>query len=133
MALVPFQLALVPLSFLERLRPSGLAPLKLKVEAWLGVSQYMHKKTNLWKLELNWSSKLRDINERKNTLVTRSCVHSDAWFRDLKFYTWGSQNQIRWKLLFSCKLHHFRESRSSQCFIQSTSPHYLLPIKVLCS
>ena len=33
MALVPFQLALVPLSFLERLRPSGLAPLKLKVEA----------------------------------------------------------------------------------------------------
>ena len=50
----------------------------------LGVSQHMHKITNLWKFELNWSSKLRDINERKkNTLVTRSCVLSDAWFRDL--------------------------------------------------
>ena len=32
MALVPFHLALVPLSFLELLRPSGLAPLKLKIE-----------------------------------------------------------------------------------------------------
>ena len=27
--------------------------------------------------------------KEKNTLVTRSCVLSDAWFRDLKFYTWG--------------------------------------------
>ena len=32
-----------------------------------------HKITNLWKFELNWSSKLRDKNERKkNTLVTVS-------------------------------------------------------------
>ena len=30
----------------------------------LGVSQHMHKITNLWKFELNWSSKLRDNNER---------------------------------------------------------------------
>ena len=48
----------------------------------LGVSQHMHKITNLWKFELNWSSKLRDNNERKNTL-------SDAWFRDLKSQFWG--------------------------------------------
>ena len=34
----------------------------------------MHKITNLWKFELNLSSKLRDNNERKNTLVKRSCV-----------------------------------------------------------
>ena len=27
--------------------------------------------------------------KEKNTLVTRSCVLSDAWFRDLKFLTWG--------------------------------------------
>ena len=48
----------------------------------LGVSQHMHKITNLWKFELNWSSKLRDKNERKKThLVTQSCVLSDAWFR----------------------------------------------------
>ena len=48
------------------------------------VSQHMHKITNLWKFELNWSSKLWDMNERKNTLLT-SCVLSDAWFLDLKF------------------------------------------------
>ena len=46
------------------------------------VSQHMHKKTNLWKFEFNWSSMLWDNNERKNTLVTRSCVLSDAWFRE---------------------------------------------------
>ena len=57
----------------------------------LGVSQYIHKITNLWKFELNRSSKLQDNNERKNTLVTRSCVLSDAWFWDLKF--WNS-----WKI-----------------------------------
>ena len=51
----------------------------------LTVSQHMHKITNLWKFKLNRSSKLRDKNGRKNTLVTRSCVLSDAWFRDLKF------------------------------------------------
>ena len=48
----------------------------------LGVSQHMHKITNLWKFELNWSSK-------KNTLVKRRCVLSDDWFRDLKIYFWG--------------------------------------------
>ena len=51
----------------------------------LGVSQHMHKITNLWKFELKWSSKVQDMNELKNTIVTRSCVLSDAWFRDLKF------------------------------------------------
>jgi hypothetical protein len=49
----------------------------------------MHKITNLWKFELNRSSKLRDNNERKNTLVTRSCVRLDGWFWDLKFDIWG--------------------------------------------
>ena len=40
----------------------------------LGVSQHMHKTTNLWVFELNRSSNLRDDNERKYTLVTRNCV-----------------------------------------------------------
>ena len=40
----------------------------------LGVSHHMHKITNLWKFELKRSSKLRDNNERKNILVTWSCV-----------------------------------------------------------
>ena len=51
----------------------------------LGVSQHMQKITNLWKFELNCSSKLWDNNKRKNTLVTWSCVLSDPCFRDLKF------------------------------------------------
>ena len=50
----------------------------------LSESQHMHKITNLRKFELNWSSKLRDNNERKCVLATRSCVLSDAWFQDLK-------------------------------------------------
>ena len=45
----------------------------------LSVSQHMHKITNLLKkLWLSWSSKLRDNNGRKNTLVKRRCVLSDA-------------------------------------------------------
>ena len=31
----------------------------------------MHKITNLWKFGLNWSSKLQENNERKNTLVAQ--------------------------------------------------------------
>ena len=50
-----------------------------------GVSQHVHKITNLWKFELNWWSKLRDNNEIKNTLVSRICVQLDGWFRDLNF------------------------------------------------
>ena len=38
----------------------------------LGVSHHLRKKTSLWKFELNWASKLRDNNEKKNTLVTQS-------------------------------------------------------------
>ena len=49
----------------------------------------MHEVTNLWKFELNQSSELQDNNERKNTLVVRSCVLSDAWYRDLNFWIWG--------------------------------------------
>ena len=51
--------------------------------------RHMQKITNLYKFELNRSSKLGDNNERKNTLVTWSCSLSDAWFWDLKFYIWG--------------------------------------------
>ena len=51
----------------------------------LGGSQHMHTITNLCKFKLNLSSKLRDNNERKNTIVTQSRVLSDAWFQDLIF------------------------------------------------
>ena len=43
----------------------------------LGVSHHKHKITSLWKFGLNWSSKLRENDERKNTLVGRICVLSD--------------------------------------------------------
>ena len=98
----------------------------------VGVSQHMHKITNLSKLELNRSMNLRDNKERNNTIVTRSCVRLDGWFRDLRFLNLRSRNQIREKLLPSRKLWHFRGSRFSQCFIPSTSPHYSSPRKVLC-
>ena len=43
----------------------------------LGVSQHIHKLTNLWKFELNWSSKFGENGKRKNTLVGQMCVLSD--------------------------------------------------------
>ena len=60
----------------------------------LGVSQhYMHKILNLWKFELNWSSKFRDINERKNTeLCAFRCLISRSQILNLR-----SRNQIRGK------------------------------------
>ena len=39
----------------------------------------MHKITNLWKFGLTWSSKLQELNERKNTFVSQICVLSDAY------------------------------------------------------
>ena len=83
----------------------------------VGVSQHMHKITNMWKFELNRSSKLRDSNERKkHPCHTKLCA-----FRWL--ISRPQVLQIRGKLLLSRKLWHFRGSRFSQCFIPSTSPH----------
>ena len=48
-----------------------------------------YAKNNLWKFELNWSSKLQGKNGRKNAIDTQSCVLSDAWFWDLKILFWG--------------------------------------------
>ena len=76
----------------------------------LGVSQHMHDKTNLWKYELNWSSKLQENNGRKKAHVHQLyCAFRCLIFRP--------QNQtpgleIKW----SC---------FSQCFILSTALHYL--------
>ena len=60
----------------------------------VGVSQHMHKITNLWKFELNRSSNLQDNNGRKNTVVTRSYVRLDGWFRDLKFSDTSSSKLV---------------------------------------
>ena len=64
-------------------------------------SLHRHNITNRWQFELNWSSKLRDNNERRNTLVT--CLISRHKILNLR-----SRNQIRGKLPLSRKLRHFR-------------------------
>ena len=96
----------------------------------VGSSQQMHWITNLWKFELNRSPKLRDINERKNTIVA-PWLHKVVCFQMLDFETSNSKSEVSksnsWKitsLSSSRKLRHFRGSCFSQCFILSTSPHY---------
>ena len=89
----------------------------------LGVSQHMLKTKNLWKFELNRSSKLWDINERKKTPLSHHGHTKLCAFRCL-ILNLRSWNQIRGKLLLSRKLCHFRGSCFSQCFILSISPHY---------
>jgi hypothetical protein len=96
----------------------------------VGVSQHMHKITNLWKFELNWSLKLRDNNERKkHPCHTKLCTL--RWLTP-QVLNPRSPNQICGKLLLSQKLWHLRGSCFSQCCIPSTSPHYSSPRKVLC-
>ena len=57
----------------------------------------MHEITNLWKFELNRSSKLRDNNERKNTLS-----HGVVCFQMLDFETSNSKLEVSksnsWKI-----------------------------------
>ena len=89
----------------------------------LPVSHHMHEIINLWKFELNRSSKLRDNNARKKhpchtKLCAFRCLISRPQILNLR-----SQNQIRRKLLLSRKLRYFRGSRFSQCFILSTSSY----------
>ena len=87
-------------------------------------SQHMHTITNLWKCELNWSSKLRDSNDKKKhpyhtKLCAFRCLISRPQNLNLR-----SRNQIRRKLR---KLRYFRGSCFSQCFILSEALHCLLP------
>ena len=64
----------------------------------IGVSQHMHKITNLWKFELN---RLQDINERKNTCVA-PWSHEVVCFQMLDFETSNSKSEVSrsnlWKI-----------------------------------
>ena len=120
-------------------RSKALVPLKAvdtigncqRLVFTVGVSQHMHKITNLWKFELNRSSNLRDNNERKKCLChTKLCVFRWLISRP-QVLNLRSRNQIRGKLLLSRKLWHFRGSHFSQCFLPSTSLHYSSSRKVL--
>ena len=76
--------------------------------------------TNLWKFELNQSSKLWDNNERKkHPCHTFWCLILRPQILNLR-----SRDQIRWKLLLSRKLRYFRGSRFSQCFILKHANNY---------
>ena len=95
------------------------------------ISQHMHKITNLWKFELDWSSELRDNYERKKhpchtKLCVFRCLISGPQILNLR-----SRNQVRGNILLSRKLPHFIGSRFSQCFILPTCPHYSLTSNVL--
>ena len=90
-------------------------------------SVHMHKMTNLWKFELNWLSKLRENNGKKNTLVAQVGCFQMPWIRDL---SWGLQfnsNILVRNYLFSQKLCYLRGNRFSQFFILSTALHCSLP------
>ena len=98
----------------------------------LCVSQHIHKITNLWKFELDWSLELRDNYERKkHPCHTKLCAFRCLILRP-QTLNLRSRKQIRGKLLLSWKLCHFRGSCFSQCFTLSTSPRYSLPSEVLC-
>ena len=87
------------------------------------VSQHMHKITNLWKFELNRSSKLRDNNERKkHPCHTKLCVFRWLISRPHQVLNLRSRNQIHGKLLLSRKLWQFRGSRFSQCLYHQPLP-----------
>ena len=68
----------------------------------VGVSQHMHKITNLWKFKLNRSTKLRDNNERKNTLIAPWSPEV-ACFQMLDFETSNSKSEVSksnpWKII----------------------------------
>ena len=74
---------------------------KTSLPTWC-ISTYMHKITNLWKFELNRSSKLRDNNERKNTLS-----HEVVCFQMLDFETLNSIPEVSksnlWKISYFLK------------------------------
>ena len=83
------------------------------------VSQHMPKITNMWKFELNRSSKLRDNNERKKTPFSHKVVCFQILISRPQILNPRSRNQIRGKLLLSWKLHYFRGSCFLRCCILS--------------
>ena len=70
----------------------------------VGVSQHMHKITNMLKFELNWSLKLRDNNERKKQPCHTKLCAFRCKLISRPHLILRSQNQVRGKLLVSRKL-----------------------------
>ena len=97
----------------------------------LGVSQHMHKIINLWKFDLNRSSRLQDNNERKNTLVA-PWSYEVLCFQMLDFKTSNPKSEVlksnSWKITsFSKTTSLQRGCYSKMCYTMNLSP--LLVIK----
>ena len=76
----------------------------------LGVSQNMHKITNLWKRGLIWSLKLQDSNERKTPFMHNNvCAILETQSPQLKSFNIWLRNYF-----FPQKLCNFRGSHFSQ-------------------
>ena len=91
----------------------------------------MHKITNVWKFELNWSSKLRDNNGRNTPLSYKVLCFGDAWFWELKIYLHYKVSKSNlWKIIsFSKTTQLQRKPSLTKCIIISTALHCLLPSK----
>ena len=98
-----------------------------KLAFTVGISQHMQKITNLWNFELNRSTKLRDNNERRKNLVTRSWVRLDGWFRDLKFYIWGLEIKFVENYFF---LENYGTSEEAVCNVLCYQPLLITRHKV---
>ena len=90
----------------------------------VGVSQHMHKITNLYKYQINRSSHLEDNNERKkHPCHTKLCAF--RWLISKpQVLNLRSRNQIRGKLLLSRKLYGTSEGAVSHNVLY----HQPLPI-----
>ena len=93
----------------------------------------MHIITKLWKFGLNRSSARAQWKKEHPCCITL-CAYSRCTIKGFSYslcycYLFYYLSE---KLPLCQKLHYFRGSRFSQCFIPSTSPHYLLPSKFLC-
>ena len=89
----------------------------------LGVSNYMHIMTNLWKFWLNWSSKLWENNEQENL---PHCIKLMAFRCQRKASCLKPWDSILWlENTLSLKLHYFKGCR----FMVSIALQCSLPVK----
>ena len=96
----------------------------------LDVSQHMHKITNLWKFELDWLSKLRENNGRKNALVAQVVCFQMVDFETSKSNSEASKSSSN---ILVEKYFFLENGYTSEGAVSiSTAFHCLLPSKFLC-
>ena len=93
----------------------------------IGVSHHKHKITSLWKFGLNWSSKLRENDERKTPLLDEFVGFQIG----IKYFQQEVFLYLSEKLPLSQNIRYFRGSRFPQYFIISTALKCSLPNQFL--